>query len=150
MLQFKSASYIPEWASPKMGVEALVKQRDPDLVLITLGGNELEMLDPSVRAEPVRRLVAQLQGRPCVWIAPSIPPKNALLDVIRANLGSCRFFDTRALVPELPRLPDKIHPTMPARKVWAEHFLRWLIAQREPKPEAPWALRAEPPTALKP
>jgi hypothetical protein len=144
VLEFKSASYIPEWAGPTMNVAALVAKTNPDLVIVTLGGNELEMPDPSVRADPIRRLVATFGDRPCVWVAPTIPPHTGLLEVVQKNLGHCRYFDSMKYVPDLPRTKDHIHPSMAGRRRWAEVFLDWLARERDPHGDRPWALRPAP------
>ncbi|HYJ07943.1 MAG TPA: hypothetical protein VEX18_03015, partial [Polyangiaceae bacterium] len=44
-LEFRTPSYVPTWASgPEL--PKLLARYNPDLVLITLGGNELEIPDP--------------------------------------------------------------------------------------------------------
>jgi hypothetical protein len=58
--------------------------------------------------------------------------------------------DTDALVMDMPRMPDKIHPTMSARKVWAEYVVQWLARQRDPNAERPWELLPVDPENRKP
>ena len=144
VLRAKAGSYIPEWAGQRLDVKGMVRDIKPDLVIITLGGNELYIREPETRADAVRRLVAKLGGRPCVWVAPALwsDDTNAILEVVKQNLHPCRYFDTNALVPPLERVGDKIHPTYPARRVWAETMLDWLARERDPNGPVPWQLRA--------
>jgi hypothetical protein len=103
------------------------------------------MVNPERRAELVRRLVGKLEGRPCVWIAPPLwaAGDTGLLPVIQANCAPCRYMDSNAIYPDMPRLGDKIHPTIGARGEWAKRVVAWLQRERRPTPEKPWALAAE-------
>jgi lysophospholipase L1-like esterase len=142
ILKAKEATYIPEWAGFSMGLKNLLAIHKPDLVIITLGGNEVAMRDPSVRAEPVRQIVEAIGDRPCVWVgAPLWGPHTGILDVIRTNCSPCRFVDTNALVPNLERLKDGVHPTLPERKRWAKAMIGWLGRQRDPTGTRPWDLK---------
>ena len=103
----------------------------PDLVLITLGANELEIPKPEERVKPIKHLVSSLAGRPCVWIAPPVwKPDTGLLKVIRDNVAPCRYLDSNALVHDLPRARDKIHPSTEGRQIWAKIVFDWLAKER--------------------
>lgn len=142
-LKFKVPSYIPGWASGRELPEYIAKYQ-PDLVLITLGANEMEIGEPEQRAPTIRKLVARLGDRPCVWIAPALWGKdNGLMEIVRQNVAPCRYLDTNALIQRMPRAGDKIHPQMGARPDWAEFVLRWLARERVGAPGKPWALRPE-------
>ena len=79
-----------------------------------------------------------------MWIAPPLWKEgNGLLQVIRDHLGPCRYLDTNALVEQMPRTGDKIHPHMEARKDWAEVVLRWLALARDPAANRPWELKPQ-------
>lgn len=143
VMKVKEATYIPEWAGFKWGFAGLIAHYDPDLVIITLGGNEVAMPDPSIRAEPVRRLVATVGDRPCIWIkAPLWGPHTGVMDVIRDNCAPCRWVDTDELLPSIERLDDGIHPTIPERKRWAHFMVRWLAHNLAPTKDRPFALKA--------
>lgn len=131
ILKYETATYIPTWAWGK-DLERYLSKYHPDLVLITLGANELEIPDPASRAPTIRHLVERLAGRPCVWVAPPLwhGARPALLDVIRASCAPCAYLDSTALVPELPRARDGIHPAMAARKAWATAVIGWLAEHR--------------------
>ena len=146
ILRYKTASFIPTWAWSR-DLPVLLANHDPDLVLITLGTNEIRIEDPTIRAKTIRKLVGRLEGRPCVWIAPPLWGRGdtGLLPVIRENCAPCVFMDTNALLPDIPRLRDKIHPTMKARRDWARFVLDWLARQRDPNGERPWDMKPVPP-----
>jgi hypothetical protein len=140
-LEYKTASYVPNWAFgpdlPKM-----VSTYQPDLVLVTLGANEIEIPDPAQRAGAVQRLVKKLGDRPCVWILPPLwKPDTGLMQVIKDNATPCKVLDSTALVKDLPRGPDHIHPNQQGRETWAEAVFQWLKQARQPSGPKPWSLR---------
>jgi hypothetical protein len=146
-LQGEKSTYIPEWAGPNRNVAGLVKQFAPSLVVISLGGNELAMTDPSVRGPKVAKLIEQVKSVPCVWVAPPLwgNKDNGLLEVIRTNSGPCRYFDSNILSPALPRGSDKIHPTAEGQKQWADALLGWLLRERDGD-VTPFMLKSRPAT----
>jgi hypothetical protein len=145
VLHAKEATYIPQWASKYdiMGFRALLALHSPDLVIITLGGNELAMPNPAERAEPIREIARFVGDRPCLWLAAPLWPKapnTGLLEVIKANAAPCIFVDTNAML-KLDVLPtDGIHPTIPERRRWAEFMVRWLQHNRAQNGPKPWTL----------
>ncbi len=145
-LRGEKATFIPEWAGPNRGVPAMLKQVQPDLVVIALGGNELAMTTPEIRAPKVEKLVSLMGTVPCVWVAPPLwgNKDNGLLGIIRDHSKPCRHFDSNTLAPDLPRGSDKIHPTAEGQKKWAGHLLDWLRVERDAGAPS-FALRARPP-----
>ncbi len=139
VLRYRTSTYIPTWASDK-DLDGYLYRYRPDLVMITLGANELLIPDPSERIRTIHRLVARLGGRPCVWVGPPLwkGARGALLDVIRSNCAPCAYLDSNVLVPDLPRTRDHIHPSMGARKTWARAVLDWLAAHRAVNGTRPW------------
>ena len=127
VLEFKTGTYIATWASKRRIAASLARHR-PNLVLITLGANELDIAKPQSRVNVVRKLVAALGGRPCVWIAPPLweGAKADVLRVIEANCAPCAYLDSTKLVPDLERLPDKVHPSTAGRARWAMAVISWL------------------------
>jgi lysophospholipase L1-like esterase len=143
VLEYRTSSYIPTWASSG-DLSNYVSRYSPDLVLVTLGANEFELSAPDTRAGAVRRLVKQLEGRPCVWISPPRwKPDTGILSVIRENSKPCRFLDSDTIVRELARKPDKIHPSDVGREVWADAVFTWLVHERQTGAERPWQFRNE-------
>jgi hypothetical protein len=140
-LEFEQSTYIPTWAhSKKLG--GLLTTFKPDLVIISLGANELEIPEPEKRAPLIQKLVKSLGETPCVWVAPVLwdGAKANLLEVIRANVGSCVYLDSNRLVRRMPRARDGIHPSMAVRPDWATVTARWLAYHRQPTATLPWTL----------
>jgi len=150
-LEFQTATYIPTWAGSSE-LPKFLDRYQPDLVLITLGANELEITEPAQRAPTVRRLVKRLGDRPCVWIAPPLwgGKYNGLLEIIRDNAAPCRFMDSNAIIRQMPRAGDHIHPSQAARKDWAQIVLSWLSQERAAQGARPWEFKASPMTPSAP
>jgi len=143
-LEYKTASYIPNW-SYEGDVPKFVSSYQPDLVLITLGANEIEIPKPEERIKPIKHLISTLGGRPCVWVAPPLwKPDTGLLKVIHDNIAPCRYLDSNLLVHDLPRGRDKIHPSSEGRQIWAKVVFDWLAKERAGSTKLPWALKPEP------
>jgi lysophospholipase L1-like esterase len=144
VLQFETSTYIPTWAFDKK-LGQYLEQYKPDLVLISLGANELQNPEPEKRIPLIRKLVERLGNRSCAWVAPVLweGADGKLLDVIKANVEPCVYLDGNALVAHMPRARDKIHPSMGARPDWARAIARWLAYHRKPTSEHPWNLAAE-------
>lgn len=137
-------SYIPEWAGGRMGLARYIAHYRPDLVIVSLGGNEIQIADPDSRAEPIRRIVRIIGERPCLWVG---TPRwkalrhNTILEVIEANSAPCRFVDSDQIVPDMKTFGDGIHPTMAERGRWARVLVQWLQQNRDPDGATPWAFR---------
>jgi hypothetical protein len=143
-LEYKTASYIPNWSFDG-DIPKFISNYHPDLVLITLGANEIEIPKPEQRAGAIRHLVGELGGRPCVWIAPPLwKADTGLMKVIQDNVAPCRYLDSNALVHDLPRGRDKIHPSPEGREIWAEIVFKWLATERVGSDSQPWALKPAP------
>jgi hypothetical protein len=144
VLEFETASYVPTWAhNPEL--PKYVDKYRPSLVIVTLGANEVELVNPEQRASGVKRLVSKLGGRPCVWVIPPLwKPDTGIFNVIRANAAPCRILESDQIVHDLTRQKDKIHPNDAAREIWADAVLAWLARERVGAPDRPWELRPAP------
>jgi hypothetical protein len=143
-LETKTPSYIGDWAFGPM-LRKAISDYNPDLVLITLGANEVEIPVPAQRVGPIQRLVKSLGGRPCVWILPPLWKQDTgVMQVIKDNASPCQVLDSSTLVPSLPRGPDRIHPSSEGRVKWAAAVFDWLKKAREPQGPRPWSLRGGP------
>lgn len=143
-LETKTPSYIGDWAYGPALPKAIA-QYNPDLVLITLGANEVEIPVPEQRVAPVQRLVKSLGDRPCVWILPPLWKRDTgVMQVIKDNAKPCQVLDSSALVPSLPRGRDHIHPSTQGRLIWATAVFDWLKQARDPAGPRPWSLRGGP------
>lgn len=145
-LKHTDASYLTDWAWDG-SLQKYIWRYNPDLIIVTLGANELEITDPEARAKTIRKLVSVIGDRPCVWVG--IPlwagPKNGLLDVIAKNAAPCIYLDTNHLmdVAAMPRIRDGIHPTEAAREDWAKVVLDWLRRHQKDEAGRPWSLRPD-------
>ncbi len=141
VLKYRTASFIVEWAH-QPALDTYLSQYHPDLVLITLGANELEIEEPERRIPAIRKIVDKVGDRPCVWVGVPLwsDEHNGLMDIVRDNAAPCRFMDSAALFPDMPRAHDRIHPTMQAREDWAVRVLSWLARQRRPTERQAWEL----------
>lgn len=143
-LETKTPSYIGEWAFGPTLPKAL-SSYNPDLVLVTLGANEIEIPMPEQRVRSVQRLVKLLGERPCVWILPPLWKRDTgVMQVIKDNAKPCQVLDSSTLVPSLPRARDHIHPSTEGRLIWANAVLDWLKQARDPAGPRPWSLRGGP------
>ena len=142
VLRYETSTYIPTWAGKKE-LDGYLERFHPDLVLITLGANELLIPDPAQRAPTIHRLVRRLGGRPCVWVAPPLwdGARPDLLATIREACAPCVYLDSSALVPDLQRMRDHIHPSTQGRKIWAKAVLAWLKEHRDPHGARPWEMK---------
>ncbi len=140
VLQHTDSSYLTDWAWDGKLQQSLYKY-NPDLVIVTLGANELAIAEPEQREKTVKKIVATIGERPCVWVA--IPlwsdEHNGLLEVIQKSSAPCVYYDTNRLIDvrNMPRIHDGIHPTKEARAAWAESFFGWLTEHRDQKAEQP-------------
>ena len=141
VLRFETSTYIPTWAFDKK-LGQYLSQYKPDLVLISLGANELQNPEPEKRIPLIHRLNERLGGRSCAWVAPVLweGAPSRLLDVIKANVAPCIYLDSNSFVVHMPRARDKIHPSMDARPDWARVVARWLAYHRHPTANSIWAL----------
>jgi len=143
-LETKTPSYIGDWAFGDV-LRKAISNYNPDLVLITLGANEVEIPVPAQRVGPVQHLVKSLGDRPCVWVLPPLWKQDTgLMQVIKDNAKPCQVLDSSLLVPSLPRGPDHIHPSKEGRLIWATAVFDWLKQARDPEGPRPWSLRGGP------
>jgi hypothetical protein len=123
-VESRESSSTLSWASERLLQEAMYKF-DPQVILISLGSNELFDPDPERRAPAIRQLVQDTRGRVCLWIGPPAWKKDrGFIRVLRANLGHCRYFDSLHLM--LPRMEDGRHPNWTGGYRWASAVWRSL------------------------
>jgi hypothetical protein len=142
-----------DWAKR---IPELVASTQPDLVIVTLGGNEIGSKHLEVQGRAVERIVKAIGGRPCVWTTPPLwMEESGLFDTIQAHLAPCRFFETDLVVGKfIPRRADAIHPTPGGGAMWADALFAWLLAQRAATGDGPsarpWELVPPPADESKP
>jgi lysophospholipase L1-like esterase len=106
----------------------LIAKHDPDLVLLTMGANDVGGNVTDYLGKKIDKIVAMTQkghARDCVWIG---PPKwringKPVLDMIKAHVAPCVLFDSTDV--EMQRKPDKVHPDEKGGDQWAVAFWHW-------------------------
>lgn len=105
----------------------LLRTHEPDIVIINLGANDALVPHPEVFVKSIQNIVRRVGDRECWWIGPPMWKKDTgIVDVIRENVGACRFFDSSNL--ELERASDGIHPNDRGATKWADAFFRDFVA----------------------
>jgi|GEM_PF-558528 len=96
-----------------------IKQLDPDLVLISLGSNEIFVReDLAAHIAAAKRIVAGIGARPCLWIGPPAWAKGyGFVEALSAAVAPCGYFASEKLSFE--RQADGRHPTWAASYGWA-------------------------------
>jgi hypothetical protein len=106
----------------------VILAHDPDLVLLTLGANDVGGHVTDYLGKKIEKVVLTTQKnrpRDCVWIG---PPKwrvngKPVIDMIKAHVAPCVFFDSTDV--EMQRKPDKVHPDEKGGDQWAVAFWRF-------------------------
>ena len=106
----------------------LLAKHDPDLVLLTMGANDVGGNVTDYLGKKIDKIVAMTQKahpRDCVWIS---PPKwrvngKPVLEMIKAHVAPCVLFDSTEI--EMQRKPDKVHPDEKGGDQWAVAFWHW-------------------------
>jgi hypothetical protein len=116
---WESASIVAFAESDRL--PKLMKKYDPDLVLLTLGANDVFDKHPENMIRYIETIVKKVGSRDCYWIGPPLWKGDAgLVGVIRDHAAPCVFFDSGSL--KLQRAGDGIHPTEKGGAVWADAF----------------------------
>jgi acyl-CoA thioesterase-1 len=99
----------------------LVAKHHPDIVLITLGTNDVFVPYPASMAGNVQNIVKRVGARECYWLGPPTwKPDTGIVQVLRENVAPCKFYDASSL--KLQRAGDGIHPTDRGGADWAASF----------------------------
>jgi lysophospholipase L1-like esterase len=112
----------------------LLATYEPDIVVLTLGANDVRSYIPDSFVPRVRSIVKKVGSRECWWITPATwKGDTGIVRVIRENAAPCRVFDSSKL--DLPRIGDGIHPTPAGGDAWALAF--WDFYREERAKPAP-------------
>lgn len=114
-----SESIVSYDKSPKL--KDLLAKHHPDIVILTLGTNDVFVPYPAAMAGNVRNIVARIGARECYWMGPPTwKPDTGIVQVLRDNVAPCKFYDSSSL--KLQRAGDGIHPTDRGGAEWATSF----------------------------
>lgn len=102
----------------------LLQKNDPDLVILTLGANDMLVPFPKSLGPFIQAIAKKVGSRECYWMPP-VPwtKETALIQVIKDNAAPCKVFDGAAL--RIQRGPDGIHPTDKGGAEWADAFFEF-------------------------
>jgi acyl-CoA thioesterase-1 len=109
----------------------LVRETEPDLVIVTLGTNDVFVPHPEALAAHVKSIVRTIGATPltgdggrrraCYWLGPPTwKGDTGIVQVIRESCAPCVFFDSSHLT--LERVHDGIHLTDAGGEAWAQAF----------------------------
>ena len=114
-----SESIVSYDHSPKL--KELLAKNKPDIVIITLGTNDVFVPYPQAMAPNVKSIVGRIGSRECYWMGPPTwKPDTGIVQVLRDNVAPCKFYDSSNL--KLQRAGDGIHPTDHGGADWATSF----------------------------
>lgn len=116
----------------------LLARTNPDVVILTLGANDVFMPHPEYLIPHIEGAVKKLKGKECYWVAPPLwKPDTGVVKTISEHAAPCRFYDVLGDHPDLkiPRRNDGIHPTDEGGELWAAAFWEFLATQ--PTTQAP-------------
>ncbi len=114
-----SESIVSYDKSPKL--RDLLAKHHPDIVIVTLGTNDVFVPYPASMVGNVRSIVGRVGARECYWIGPPTwKPDTGIVQVLRDNVAPCKFYDSSNL--KLQRAGDGIHPTDRGGAEWATSF----------------------------
>ena len=114
-----SESIVSYDKSPKL--KDLIAKHHPDIVIITLGTNDVFVPYPAAMIPNVKSIVSRVGARECYWLGPPTwKPDTGIVQVLRENVAPCKFYDASAL--KLQRAGDGIHPTDRGGAAWAQSF----------------------------
>ncbi len=141
----KEGTRIDQWAA-SAELKTLLESFKPELVLVSLGTNDAFMKGADVVAKQklqLDKLLEVLTTWPrskdyglgpdhVVWIGPPTlpsPPSPGMVTMIQDGSGSAlspryHYFHSDRL--QIPRVPDKIHPTARGYAGWAGALWHWL------------------------
>ncbi len=136
---WESASIVAFAESDRL--KQLMKKYDPDLVLLTLGANDVFDKHPEYMIRYIDAIVKTVGERDCYWIGPPLWKGDAGLNaVIRDHAAPCVFYDSSHLT--LQRAGDGIHPTDKGGAVWADAFWEAFRGDRVADPPSHEAAQA--------
>lgn len=109
----------------------LLAQHKPDIVILTLGANDVFVPFPQALTANVEAIAKRIAPRECYWMGPPTwKPDTGIVAIVRDHSAPCRFFDSSSL--HLQRAGDGIHPTDKGGAEWADKFWRFFKAPAGP------------------
>lgn len=114
----------------------LLDRYKPDIVILTLGANDVFLPYPDYYAGYVEAIVKTVGERECYWVGPPLwKPDTGIVAVIRQHAGRCKFFDSGHF--DIARAKDRIHPNDEGGAEWAGQFWAFFQGKPAPLPKSP-------------
>ena len=106
-----------------------VNEFKPDLVIVSLGANELFVRDiKEKRQQYVDNMLRQMQGTPYVWIGPpNWKPDTGINDMLQASCAPGSFYLSNG--EHFDRAKDGAHPTRASASAWCDRVCRWIATK---------------------
>jgi lysophospholipase L1-like esterase len=119
---------IDQWAQSAALQQTLSAFR-PTLVLVSLGTNDEYLTGNAVQRQSpyLDQLLQRLAPAEVVWIGPPTLPKpsNGIVAFLQSKIPASQYFPSQTL--QIPRAPDRIHPTAKGYAAWAGALWQWLL-----------------------
>lgn len=128
-------STIPQWGKSSGRLSEIVADENPDVVMVSLGLNELLERNPATRfSDSVDRIVEAVGDIPLIWVGPpSWPGKGdggRLNDWLESKIGAERFFRSSGLSLARQSATNP-HPSREGISQWVDSLVEWLPSDRE-------------------
>lgn len=123
----KGGTNMQQWAAR---IGASLAQRQPALVLVSLGTNDAAMANPTSQEEQaaLNSILAQAQaaGAVVVWIGPPTLPTLPRAESVRQMIRSTGVLYFPSEQIEFERTSDKIHATGAGYAAWMDAIWDWM------------------------
>jgi hypothetical protein len=102
-------------------LESKIEAFKPTLILVALGTNEWNGVSngTKLRIMKIHNRLAKLDIN-TVWVTPPVPKSTQFYNMVHETYGDS-IYDSRFI--DLPRGPDKIHPTLKGYITWSKKIL---------------------------
>ena len=104
----------------------LINKYHPNYIMVCLGANELYVPDiKNTRKAHVKKLLAEMQGLPYLWIGPpNWDQDTGINDLLAENLAKgCFYFSAN---DRFERSRDGAHPTRASAHQWMDRVIKWM------------------------
>jgi hypothetical protein len=110
----------------------LIKEYKPDIIIFTVGSNELFIPNVEKREKYIKDIIleADTTNIPFVWIGPpNWKDDSGINEIIKKNLGKNRFYYSGHFRKRLARGKDGAHPTREAAAIWTDSIAIWFSTE---------------------
>jgi lysophospholipase L1-like esterase len=142
------SKYVSDWQTSvsiqtfdrEHHLQEMLAKHSPDLVILTLGANDVMDPYPFSLASTIHSIANKLaaSGRTCFWLTPPLWKKDVgagIVEAIKQNASPCKVFDATNLT--ISRAGDGIHPTDRGGATWADAFFDFYNGKGDATPPSP-------------